>query len=253
MIKDAYAFYNKYKDEYNKLQIQYTSHIDNNTTTHESIMFNKSDFDNIDKWKFSYNKLSELSILMNIDIKIIETLGYTEGADMAIVLNTENYFEEITSNNSPVIQNLKAIIILVITLFNQFRYSKKIHGHIQSNKQDNCILDKFKDKENFINYSDYFINNEHVNHILNRFNTNLNIIIKSRKPKDIVAFQIETFCNILLQIAKIEDIKYEWVNKLAYDVSKYILTNVLESENMMTKSKNLNLKAYVNDNIVINS
>ena len=239
MIKEAYEFYSKYKDEYNKLQMQSVFNI----VLHSSEK-NKPvvDLDNIDKWKFSYNKLTELSILMNIDIKILETLGYTEGSDLSIILNTENYFDEITSNNSPVVQNLKSIILLVITLFNQFRYSAK---------EINIDLNKFKDNDNFTNYSHYFINNERINNMLNRFNINLNIIIKSRKPKDIVAFQIETFCDILLQIANIKDVKYEWVNKLAYDVSKHILMNVLESEKMMTKFKNFNLKAYVDDSIVV--
>jgi hypothetical protein len=57
----------------------------------------------------------------------------------------------------------------------------------------------------------------------------------------------------LLQIAKISDIKNEWVGKLSYDISKYILSTIMESEKMMTKFKNFNLKAYVDDDIVINA
>ena len=264
MVKESYEFYSKYKNEYDKLQNESVVHI--SKTHHNNILLDGSngsarrgnhkivDVDHtkygIDKWKFSYNKLTELSMLMNIDIKILETLGYTEGADMSVVLNTEKYFGEVISNNSHVVQNLKSIIILVITLFNQFRYSST---NTMSDGRITTILDKFKDNENFVNYSEYFINNDHINNIFNRFNTNLINMINLRTPNDIVSFQIETFCDILLEIAKINDIKYEWVKKLSYEVSKYILTNVLESEKMMTKFKNFNLKAYVDDNIIIDS
>lgn len=238
IMSNAYVFYDKFKAEYDKLQTQSSLH------THGSIKKENKppvDLDNITEWKFSYNKLTELSVIMNIDIKMLETLGYTEGVDMAVVMNTEKYFDEITSNNSPVIQNLKSIILLVITLFNQFRYTTKYAN----------ILTKFKDNENFDNYSEYYIKNDRINNILNRFNANLNIIINSRKPKDVVLFQIETFCDILLQISNVSDIKHEWVKKLSYEISKHILSTVLESEKMMTKFKNFNLKAYVDEDIII--
>ena len=240
---NAYVFYDKFKAEYDKLQNQSSVHTTERVpiTAARGSIKSKQDGFNGTEWKFSYNKLTELSILMNIDIKMLETLGYTEGADMVVVMNTEKYFEEITSNNSPVIQNLKAIILLVITSINQFRYT---------NKYEN-ILTKFKDNENFGNYKEYYIKNDRINNIINQFNANLNVIINTRKPKDVVLFQIETFCDILLQIAKVDDIKNEWVKKLSYDISKHILSTVLESEKMMTKFKNFNLKAYVDDDIII--
>ena len=243
IMGNAYVFYDKFKAEYDKLQNQSSLHTTDRgpITDARGSIKSKQDGFNGTEWKFSYNKLTELSILMNIDIKMLETLGYTEGADMVVVMNTEKYFDEITSNNSPVIQNLKAIILLVITSFNQFRYT---------NKYEN-ILTKFKDNENFGNYKEYYIKNDRINNILNQFNANLNVIINTRKPKDVVLFQIETFCDILLQIAKVDDIKNEWVKKLSYDISKHILSTVLASEKMMTKFKNFNLKAYVDDDIII--
>jgi hypothetical protein len=239
IIKDAYAFYDKYKSEYDKLQTQSAIIPQISSKPQRTSDVPREDM----TWKFSYNKLTELSILMNIDVKMLETLGYTEGVDMSVVLNTEKYFDEIVSYNSPVIQNLKSIILLVITLFNQFRYTNT----------NADMLSKYKDNENFANYNEYYINNDRINNILNHFNTNLNNIINTRKPKDVVTFQIETFCDILLQIAKISDIKNEWVGKLSYDISKYILSTIMESEKMMTKFKNFNLKAYVDDDIIINA
>lgn len=235
ILTDAYAFYDKYKSEYDKLQLQ--SSINLQTKPSRVTKPTKTD---TSTWKFSYNKLTELSTLMNIDIKMLETLGYTEGVDMTIVLNTEKYFDEIVSYNSPVIQNLKAIILLVITLFNQFRYT--------NTDTFKDILDKFKD--NVADYREFYIKNENINNILNHFNADLNNIINTRKPKDVVTFQIETFCDILLQIAKISDIRNEWVSKLSYEISKYILSTVLESEKMMTKFKSFNLKAYVDDAVI---
>jgi hypothetical protein len=49
----------------------------------------------------------------------------------------------------------------------------------------------------------------------------------------------------------VSDIKHEWVKKLSYEISKHILSTVLESEKMMTKFKNFNLKAYVDEDIII--
>jgi hypothetical protein len=124
----------------------------------------------------------------------------------------------------------------MISLFNEFRYNKN------SNKNSDWVLritDKYKNENEFRNYLSYFAD---IN--FDNFNREYKSIYRYRSPADIMSYMIEAVCVIVLKISEINSPRHGWVNKMAVDVAKYVLSTIVESDKLLAQYQTFNFKIF---------
>ena len=231
--KEAMAFYREYRSQYQKERDEFkykdTELIDDKTVTRESFEgkmknLSKKYEAEYSRWTFNFNQLLDLSNKLKINTNILSCLGSVEKQEYNDIL-TGNYIPpEAEKRNDTRIFTIASMIKNLITEYNMLRYFHRL-------VKPPVDLMKLIDSSG--------INKHKINELPNKlvliydeFNDRFEYFKSVKKPREIVAFVVQTFCDMCLKIWNNSDKETE---KLRHSFVDYIVKKITKHDELVSK------------------
>lgn len=174
-------------------------------------------------WSFNFNIVLELANKLKINHRLLQCMGAAEKIEYADILSGSYIPQEADNRNDTRIYMLSTYIKNLFTEWLQLSNFNK-------------LLKPPMDLAAMIEASGF---NKHklgtvdLPDVFNDFNARYDYIQRTKKPREIVYFLIQTFCEICLKIWGLDG-KSD-VDKLRKDFVSYIVAKILRGEELLTK------------------
>jgi len=226
---DAVAYYrvhvNTYlaeRDKFQALDIMLKPATTIVTATIPSVA--NENLEKLNKWSFDFNTVLDLANKLKINHRLISAIGAVEKQDYADVQSGVFLPSEADSKYDTRVYTIDTHIKNLITEWNQLRNFHRLVKPTASLSQ--LVDDSGISKHNIVDLAKYLPD------IYDDYNRRFNYIRDHKKPRDIVAFCIQTFCEMCLQIWNHSAPTTE---KLRHGFVNYFIRKTLRGEELMSK------------------
>jgi len=183
-----------------------------------------------ENWSSNFNILLNLSTKLKINQRIIQALGAVEKQDYALVQNGVYTPQEASSRYDTRIFVIESHIKNLIIDYNRLKYFHKL-------TKSPLYLSQLIDDSGFEKYKLSSLP-EKLPDIYKDYGQRLKSFKKTKKPREIVAFCIEKFCEMCLIIY--EDSNKE-TEKLRKHFVEYFINKIIRSEELRSKPGQFNM------------
>ena len=188
------------------------------------------------EWTFNFNIVLELSNKLKIVPRLISALGATEHQDyMDIVSGSFIPLEPETRNDTRIFV-LDSHIKNLFTEYNQLRYFHKL-------VKPTTILTQIVDASG-INKHRIAELSKQLPDVYHDYNTKFNYFHKNKKPNDILSFEIQSLCEICLEIWNHADKDTE---KMRHDFVEYYVKKIIRADELFSRAGYFNWSLLYGD------
>lgn len=233
--EEGIAYYRVHKDVYTRERTEFAS--DESVTVAPKPVKDVSAFSaDYENWSFNFNVVLELAAKVKINHRLLGTLGAIEKQEYADVQSGAFLPPEADQRNDTRIYVLSAHVKNLLTEYNQVKFFHKLlkPSYELSRLIDNSGINKHKLADLGALLPDIF----------NDYNDRFAYIQRNKKPREIVDFVLQTFCEMCLKIWLDSDKQTE---KIRHDFVDYFIKKTLRAEEMVTKPGQFNWSLLYGD------
>ncbi len=246
---DGLAYYNEFKSVYLAEKSELNERTGEVLKKVVTIAIVKPDFSEYyQNWTPNFNVILDLANKLKINHRLLAAMGAIEKTEYEEVLNGTFIPGEVEERNSTRIYVVEGHIKNLLTEYNQVRFFYRL---VKPPIDLSLIIDGSGiNKHNLGQLSkslpDVFSLNSSENKKQSPANYNIAYewFRQNKKPRETVAFVIQSFCEMVLGIW-IDNTKE--TEKLRHDFVRYIVKKILRSEEMVTKSGQFNWSLLYGD------
>lgn len=225
--KDALAYYREYRANYKREREEFIGADASGMKFPEPkpVIDLATKYDNeYAKWTFNFNSVLDLSHKLKISQWELVSLGAKEKIEYSEILAGKYVPPEATQRHDTRIYVISGHIKNLITEYNMLKWFHQLG-------KPPMDLVKLVDASG-INKHKMGELHKKLPNIYNEFNARLDYFKRHKKPREIVSFCIQTFCEMCLLVWNDTDKETE---RLRRDFVEYIVKKILRMEEMLTK------------------
>lgn len=238
----ALSYYREYKDIYEKERAEFASaEATVEISVAESSKKTRTDEQNnyeeeYAKWTPNFNVVLDLANKLKINQRLLSALGAVEKQEYSDVQSGAYIPPEIDERNATRIFVVNTHVKNLITEYNQVRF---FHRLVKPPIDLSTLIDS-----SGINKHKIAELSKKLPEVFNNYNARFTYIQRVKKPREIVAFCIQSFCEICLHIWNDADKDTE---KLRHNFVAYIVKKILRAEELLTKPGQFNWSLLYGD------
>lgn len=224
----ASAFYRKYKDNYVRDRLE-LSIVD----VKQSVSFVAAPATEYAQlyatWTFNFNIVLDLAHKTKVNQRVITAMGAVEKQDYADIQSGEYIPSETDERWATRVFVINSHIKNFITEYNQIRFFYRLN---KPSMDLSALVDSSGISKHAISELE-----KQLPDVYKDYNARFEWFSRNKKPREIVDFGIQSFCEMCLEIYSDQNPKTE---KLRHDFTNYIVKKILRSEELLTKPGQFN-------------
>lgn len=235
--KEAMNYYREYKPVYSRERAEFSMSDDSTVRVAAKPLSDVSSFaEEFANWSFNFNMILDLANKLKVNHRLLSALGAVEKQEYSEVQSGAYIPPEAEHRNDTRIYVVNTHVKNLITEYNQLRFFHKlVKPPIDlSIIIDNSGVNKHRIAELGSKLPDIF----------NNYNNRFTYVHRFKKPREIVSFCIETFCEMCLRIYTDGEKETE---KLRHDFVDYFVKKTLRSEELLSKPGHFNWSLLYGD------
>lgn len=233
--KDAMNYYREYKAVYIRERDEFAM-IDKpnvGVVTRAEPADYESEYSN---WTFNFNLVLDLANKVKVNHRLISALGAVEKQEYSEVQSGAYIPPEAEERNDTRVYVVDTHIKNLITEYNQIRF---FHRLVKPSMELSTIIDN-----SGINKHKISELGKKLPDIFNDYNNKFSYVQAHKKPREIVSFCIQSFCEMCLKIWSDGEKETE---KLRHDFVNYFVKKILRAEELLSKPGHFNWSILYGD------
>lgn len=230
--KESLDFYNKYKQNYSADRAAAEPAVGENKSiiAASQLQLSKDTKADLDKWSHNFNIVLDLANKLKINHRLISALGAVERQEYHDIESGIYTPNEPEARDDFRIYLLDTHIKNLITEYNRLRYFYRL---AHPNSELSLLIDASGISKHKLASLPAALPD-----ICGDYNLRYDYVVRTKKPREAVAYCIQTFCEMCLHIWG--DEKVDETGKLRHDFVQWIVKKILRAEELMSKPGHFN-------------